>query len=186
VSIRQTLDVCYLCWLSKPKADRAIFQYLRKHSIKSMVELGVRDETRSLAMVRLAQYRRPGEEIRYAGIDLFEARTTSQSPLTLKQMHQAMNRSKAAVRLIPGDAFGALARAANQLQGTDLLVISAGHDEETLARAWMYVPRLLSAEGQVLMADGPVIDGQPAFRLLDAAEVEERAKQSQKARRSAA
>lgn len=186
MSIRQTLDVCYLCWLSKPKADRSLFQYLRKHSVRSMVELGLRDEKRSLAMVRLAQYRQPGEEIRYAGIDLFDARPADATPLKLKQMHQAMNRSGAAVRLIPGDAFGGLARSANQLQGTDLLVISAGHDEENLARAWMYVPRLLSAEGRVLMADGPAVDGSPRFRMLEAAEVEERAQRSQKARRTAA
>ena len=186
MSIRQMLDVCYLCWLSKPKADRAIFHYLRKHSVKSIVELGLRDETRSLAMVRLAQYRSPGEEIRYAGIDLFEARAAGQAPLTLKQMHQAMNRAKATARLVPGDAFGGLARSANQLQGTDLLVISAGHDEENLARAWMYVPRLLSTTGRVLIADGPTVDDGPGFRLMEAAEIEERVRQAQKARRSAA
>lgn len=185
MSIRRALDVCYLCWLSKPKADRPLYSHLRRTPVRSIVELGVRSEERSLALLRMAQYRSPGEEIRYVGIDLFDARPADQPKLTLKQMHQAMNRSGATIRLIPGDAQSGLARCANQLQGTEMLIVSAGQDPDVLAKAWMYVPRLLGPNGSILVAEGPLVDAVASFRLLAASELENRSRESQRARRAA-
>jgi hypothetical protein len=40
---------------------------------------------------------------------------------------------------------------ANELTGTDLVVISAGHDADSLARAWFYVPRLLHPQSMLFV-----------------------------------
>ena len=72
--------------------------------------------------------------------------------MTLKQTHQVLSRSGATVRLIPGDALSALARCANQLQGTQLLLIASDHEPAMLSRAWVYLPRMLASGATVLRA----------------------------------
>ena len=57
------------------------------------------------------------------------------------------------IQVIPGDPLSALARSANGLQSTDLLVIAADQDTQSLANAWFYVPRMLHDKSLVLLED---------------------------------
>ena len=124
-------------------------------------------------MIELAGLHAPVGHIRYTGVDLFEARTSSDGRgTTLKAAHRLLKATGARIQLIPGDPFTALSRAANTLGGTELVVISAGHDPDSLARAWFYLPRTLSAESLVLMERPCGPEGEPAFREIARNEVD--------------
>jgi hypothetical protein len=62
-------------------------------------------------------------------------------------------RTGAQLRLVPGDPLSALARCANSLANTDLLIISAGHDPAGLEPAWFYIPRMLHAGSLVFLEE---------------------------------
>jgi hypothetical protein len=152
VSIRDSLDTRYLCWFSKPKAERELYHCVRKYRIANIVELGLESHQRCQRLIRLALRVSRNKDVRYSGVDLFDARPSSQPRMTLKQTHQLLSGSGATIRLIPGDALSALARCANQLKGTQLLIVAPDHDPESLAQAWMYVPRMLESNAIVLQA----------------------------------
>jgi hypothetical protein len=123
-------------------------------------------------MIDLAARYSAGERIHYTGIDLFEAReAAAPSGLSLKAVYQVLRPTPARIRLTPGDPFSALARVANDLLGTDLVVISAGLDAQSLSQAWRYVPRVLHRGSQVYWQRG----GSPedaCFELLGGLELQ--------------
>jgi predicted O-methyltransferase YrrM len=177
------LKFAYLTLLSKPAHERALYQAIRKSSPLSIVELGVGLGTRASRMIAAAQRYRPDEPIQYAGIDLFEARTESGTALPLKEAHKRLKATGAKVHVIPGDPLSALARSANGLQGTDLLVIAADQDVDSLANAWFYVPRMLHGSSLVLIEEAT--GDQPRFRSLNLQDVEQLASGGASRRRAA-
>ena len=141
----------YLSYVSSPRAERSLYRSLRSGKVSTIVEVGIGDGRRAARMISVAQrYSRLGA-VRYTGIDLFEDRPAGTAGPTLKHVHKLLSASGARVRLVPGDPFGAMARAANELTGTDLVVISAGHDVDSLAKAWFYVPRLLHPQSLLVV-----------------------------------
>jgi hypothetical protein len=122
-------------------------------------------------MIDLAQRYSPGCRIHYTGIDLFEAREPSApAGLSLKDAYRLLRATPARIRLAPGDPLSALARTANLLVGTDLVIISAGVDEQSLLRAWRFVPRMLHAGSQIYVQRTASPDD-ARFELLSAAEL---------------
>jgi hypothetical protein len=115
-----------------------------------IVELGIGDGARARRMIAAALRWHSPSEIHYSGIDLFEARPRCRPGMTLKQAHQFLCQTGVRLRLLPGDPYSALARQANTLGGTDLVVIASDVDLESLARAWFYLPRMLHPESLVL------------------------------------
>jgi hypothetical protein len=111
--------------------------------------MGVGSGRRTQRMLRLAQAVSPGEGIRYTGIDLFEARPADQPQLKLRVAYMEFKRLTPCIQLAPGDPYTALARTANSLLGTDLLVIAADQEPEALAQAWPLVPRMLHAKSLI-------------------------------------
>jgi hypothetical protein len=183
VTIQDTLDTLYLCRLCQPKAERELYRLLRQQRIRSVVELGLETHERCLRLIRLAKRFSPQQDVRYSGIDLFETRPAHQPRLTLKQTHQLLAGRGATVRLIPGDACSGLARYANQLTGTELLLISPDHEPGALAEAWFYVPRMLAPGAIVLQATrGPK---GLEFQRLSPDEIQARAAAVGRARRAA-
>lgn len=177
------LKFAYLTLLSKPSHERAVFQTIRHLKPSSIVEIGVGLGVRSTRMIAVAQRYRPEETIRYVGIDLFEARTQFGTGLPLKEAHKRLKATGANVRVIPGDPLSALARTANGLQSTDLVVIAADQDTQSLTNAWFYLPRMLHDKSLVLIED---TSGQRhRYRQLNSAEVENLAKGSASSRRAA-
>jgi hypothetical protein len=105
-------------------------------------------------MIEAARLRASVGQICYTGVDQFEARTAADGPgVTLKTAHRLLRATGARIRLLPGDPLMALSRAANGLAGTDLVVISAGHDPDVLAGAWFYLPRMLHGGSRVLVEE---------------------------------
>ena len=69
--------------------------------------------------------------------------------MSLKQAFAALRQPEVKVQLVPGDPNMALRRVANSLTGTDLLLIAADQDRDSLAAAWTWVPRMLTATSLV-------------------------------------
>jgi hypothetical protein len=170
VAIVDKLNAFFLAHLSKPASDRAVYRAIQSSPTCSIVEIGLGTALRTLRMIGLAQARRGGELVRYTGIDLFEARTAGLPGLSLKDAYRRLRSTGAQVRLIPGTPLEALARKANDLVGTDLLVIASDVDQASLQSAWVFVPRLLHARSRVLVerVDG----GAPSFEPLDLGQVQ--------------
>jgi hypothetical protein len=176
----------YLCHFSQPAADRALYQALAKSPASSIVEIGLGNLARTRRLLALAAEKSPVEGLRYAGIDLFESRQGPQAGVSLKTAHKELKSLAAKVQLVPGDPFSALARAANGLLRTDLVIVSAIHDAESLERAWFYLPRMLHDGSRVFVEEAGAKPGATAFRLLKRLEIEQLASGAARRMRRAA
>lgn len=144
------LKSIYLRYFSQPVAERILYRAIARHKFSRIVELGIGQGVRTRRIIELAVGGRP-QEVRYTGIDLFEARDAASPGLTLKAAHQQLRPLGAKVQLVPGDSFSALARVANSLSGTQLLIVSADQDPQSLERAWFYVPRMLADDARIFL-----------------------------------
>jgi hypothetical protein len=177
-----TFQYLYLSRLSRPPHERCLYRALRRRAVRSMVEIGLGDGRRTLRLLAVAQRYRPQERLSYAAIDLFEARPANSAGWSLKEAHRQLTRAGVQFRLSPGEPFPALARYANSLTNTDLLVIGAGHDPASLEPAWFYIPRMLH-EGSLVFVEEQT-GNRRKFRRLDTAEIL-RAPQGETRRRAA-
>lgn len=163
----------YFCLtrLSRPAHQRCLYRALRRAQVRSIVELGVGDGQRAFRLLAVAQRYQPQERLSYTGIDLFEARPKEEAGLSLKVAHRRLTATGAQVRLVPGDPFSALARCANALTKTDLMVISADQDPASLEQAWFYVPRMLHEKSLVFREERCLRSGRLSYRRMSVAEV---------------
>lgn len=184
------LKYWYLAYFSHPASDRVLYRLLRKQSCQSIVEIGVGTAERTKRLLRfLGEY--GAGPVRYTGIDLFEARPEGSPRIAYKQAHCQLTPLAAKVKLVPGDPFSALARVANDLTKTDLLLISADQSSggadpasQSLVRAWFYVPRMLHPSSIVCVET--TANGRSEFQFLDHAAVAERAASAPAPQRRAA
>jgi hypothetical protein len=165
----------YFCLarFGKPAQDRSIYKAIRNHKVQSIVEIGLGDGSRAETMLRVAKKFSITNGLRYTGVDLFEGREDEQSPLALREMHKRLSSSGAKVQLVPGDMGSSLSRIANSHVRTDLIVISAGQDAETIADCWFYFPRMLHAGSQFLIQE--TADG--GFKTISRLEIEKMSEQ---------
>ncbi|MDG2382388.1 MAG: hypothetical protein P8N76_12025 [Pirellulaceae bacterium] len=186
MSARNIFDSIYLTWFSQPKCDRALFRVVKKQRISKLVEIGLRDVERSQRLIRMAQIASNGEyEVRYTGIDLFEAREADEAVMTLKGTHQSLAQMGASVRLIPGEPTGALSRYANHLGGTQLLIISH-RMSRSLEAAWYYVPRMLTEKASLFIQSSPDSANQNSYRPVLPDEIQRLADTAGRGERKAA
>ncbi|WP_145049589.1 hypothetical protein [Lignipirellula cremea] len=146
----QYLQYFHAAYLSRPKADRVLYRAIRQMQPRSLLEIGLVSAERSVRLLRFAA-RYTQAELRFTGIDQFEQRGAGQPALTLKKTHQLLKQTGAKVQLAPGDPFMALARYANVLKGIDLVIVSAHQDQESLARSWFYLPRMLHERSRIFI-----------------------------------
>ena len=150
------LRVLYLTHLSKPASDRALYRAIRGRAIARILHVGIGLGERALRMIEMARLHVPDEGIEYTGVDRFEDRDESDGPgLSLKAAHRMLKQTGARIHLLPGDPFAAVARAANSLARTDLVVISSRGKADWLERAWFYFPRMLHDRSLVYLEEGP-------------------------------
>ncbi len=167
MSATRLLKYLHLAYLAKPIASRAIFRTIRKIRAGNLVGIGLGDGQLARKMVLFAQQDAARPQVQFTGIDLFELRTECRDSLSLKQAYRLLHATGARTRLVPGDPFTGLARAANSLLDTDLVVIRADQLGEAMDRAWFYVPRMLH-EHSLVMVEQVGRDGQTAsYDLLD-------------------
>ncbi len=170
------LKYLYLSYLSKPAGDRVLYRAIGRRKMRKILEIGMGPSRRTLRMIDLAGRVSQAESVRYAAIDLFEARPPESTPgLPLKETHKLLKSTRAHVQLIPGDPASALARSANALVNMDLVIISADHAEASLAEAWFYLPRMLHANSIVYLESKAGQSGLPQWTLLPADDIARRA-----------
>jgi len=122
-------------------------------------------------MIETASHHSPVRDIHFVGVDPFEMRTGTDSPaIRLKDAHRLLRATGARIRLMPGDPFTALAQQADAIEPVDLVVVSSHLEDDSLARAWFYVPRLLHGRSHVLW-ESWLPKGRTAVRAVGAEEV---------------
>jgi hypothetical protein len=164
----------YLAHFSRPKSVRQVYRLVKRQQFCRIVEIGVSDLARSVALVEVAQRYAAGKTVLFTGVDWFEARTAAMSPLSLKEAYRALHVTGAKVRLAPGAPGTSLAAAANAHQNTDLILISANVADNELESAWFYVPRMLHERSEVLR-ESRDSNGELTFSRIAASEIAERA-----------
>jgi hypothetical protein len=176
----------WLLYFSQPAPDRFLYKAIKGKTIRSVVEIGIGNGLRTQRMFEVLSWQRAQEPLRYTGIDLFEARLDRQSGLSLKAAFHNLRRPGFQIKLVPGDPYNALVRAANGLPGTDLVIISADQDRESLQRAWTYMPRMLHTSSLVYQEDGDSKTGKTSYRRLTLLDVQRNAAVASRAMRRAA
>jgi hypothetical protein len=154
-----------LAHLSRPKANRQLYRLVKNNRICRIVEVGISDLSRAVAMIEVAQRFAGDKKVWYTGIDLFEARQPGSAPLPMKETYRKLRATEANVRLVPGAPASSLAAAANAHQNTDLILIGPDVTETDLNGAWFYVPRMLN-ETSTVLSERRTADGQPTFTPL--------------------
>ncbi len=157
---------------SRPKANRQLFRLIKRDRICRIVEVGISDLSRAVAMIEVAQRFAGDKKVWYTGIDLFEARHAGSSLLPMKQTYRALRATEANVRLVPGAPAASLAAAANAHQNTDLILIGPDVSETDLNGAWFYVPRMLN-EMSTILSERRTADGQPVFTAITRTQIAE-------------
>ena len=162
-----------LAYFSKPAGDRQIYRAIQRLKAKSIVEMGVGMGVRSKRLIQVAQRYAGDQQVRFTGIDMFEAREAHNPGWTVKRAHSVLTSLGAKVQVVPGDPFSALARTANSLTGTDLVVIGHDQEQDSMDRAWFYMPRMLTETSLVFLAELDEKSGKTSFRELDFTAVSE-------------
>lgn len=146
------LKQLYSCYFAKPATDRALFRTAAQFEFRSIVEVGIVSIERTVRLIEIA-HRYCELPLEYCGIDLFEAQTRASGNVGLKYAHVELKKTGAKIKLMPGDPYACLSRSANLLSGTDLLIIGKNVDQDSMARSWFYLPRMLHDESLILVED---------------------------------
>lgn len=170
-----------LAMFSQPVCDRLIYKLVKKHKCRSFIEIGLDDGKRCESIIRVAGKYGASPNIRYTGVDHFDAREPNQPKLQLIDTHRQLKTTNAKIQLVPGDLHSAIARIANSHVRTDMIIISAGFEPQSLAESWFYFPRMLHSGSLVLLQE---VAG-AAFKTMSRLEVEKLA-EPMSPRRSAA
>jgi hypothetical protein len=184
VSLFSRLAAIWNDWFAKSAAERCVELTVKRQRPRRILEIGLGDGERARRVISLAQRYHARHEVHFIGIDLFEDRHGELPPFPLKDAYRQLRATAARVRLVPGDPYGALVRAANSLSGIELVLISAEVSKASLAAAWFYLPRTLSKNAIVLWADGSLPDGE--YRQVQRAELLAAARPVRAVRRRAA
>ncbi len=182
LSAARLIKYLQFAYLSKSPLEKTIFRTIRSISAGHIVEIGVGRGELAHRMIEQAICYTNRPRVTYTGIDLFELRADGSEALELRAAYQMLSPLDARVRLIPGEPDTALARRANTLLDTDLLVVHAGLDAERMRRAWYYVPRMLQPHSRVIV-ESAAADQRP--QVLDLAAVHELAQAARSQRRAA-
>ena len=187
MSVGRLLRSLYLRFWSQPAADRALYKAIFAQPVRSIIELGIGLESRTLRLLEIAAWHQSsGEPVRYTGIDLFEARPAGQPRLTLKEAFARLRLPGVRVQLVPGDPYQALRQVANSLAGTDLLIIAGDQDRESLLRAWPWMPRMLTPGSLIFEEEAGAKSILSHWRRLKMEDVQKLAAEAGKALRRAA
>ena len=186
MSVGSLLRSSYLLYFSQPAAERAIYQAIQRHPIRTIVEIGIDLAGRTRRVLEIAGWQKPAHTLHYTAIDEFDARPKTHPPLLLKHAFAELRGPTVRLQLVPGDASSGLARVANSLARTDLLIVSNLFDRESLRNAWVWVPRMLTSSSLVFVEEANQKGGQAAWRRLTLADSEKLAKEAGQAKRHAA
>jgi hypothetical protein len=176
------LSLLQLLHLSKPSADRVVYQAIARLRARKLLEFGIGVGQRAVRMIEAAKCFAQPQEVRFIGVDLFEDRSQSDGPgLALKEAYRMLHGRGVRVQLIPGNVLDGLTRSANMLGKVDVLIFSAQADPRQLALAWFYVPRLMHEKTQVFV-EQRVAEGLTTLQLVRQDEIRSLANAAQRRR----
>jgi len=130
-------------YFSSPKSDRLIYRVVQRQAATRLVEIGMDNICRSCRLIWQAQFASSGSGIEYTALDPFDSRPPEWPPLKLIETHRQLCRTGAKIKLVPGDTNSAIARVANSLLNSDLILIDLGRELPGQAQLWFYLPRML-------------------------------------------
>ena len=149
--MKSMLSRLYWGRLASPAGERVLYRAVMKTPPTRIVEIGLGDCRRADRIIRLSK-ECGASDIRYIGIDLFEARPDGVRGVGLKEAYKSLVALGADVKLIPGEAGMVLPRISNALQQNDLLLIDACGAAQDMERGWFYLPRMLAGNATVFEA----------------------------------
>jgi hypothetical protein len=164
----------YLSRLAKPKSDRPLYRLIKTLQATRIIEIGMGELSRAMAMIEVAQRFAGDKKVWYTGIDLFEARPAGMLAVPLKEAYRQLRSTDAGIRLVPGTPARSLASAANAHPNTDIILIGHEVTEDDLVGAWFYVPRMLHANS-VILSERRDLAGQTSFEPILRSQIAERA-----------
>jgi hypothetical protein len=171
VSLVGFIKYVQLAYFAKPAAERCLYRAARRHRVAKILEIGVGDVRRAARLVQLASHIVSDDAtICYTGIDLFEA-SPNRAKLPLKTAHQRLVGTGAKIKLIPGTPFDALAQTANSHLQTDMVIIAADVDQQSLGRAWFYIPRMLHDNTVVFHERTDAKTGETSYQRLSPVDI---------------
>lgn len=166
-------NYAYLAYLSKPKADRALYQQIRRLRPQRIVEVGIGSLERAIRLISVAQRYCDEKTVTFTGFDWFEERAAGVPPLPLIHAHRQLQLTGARIRLVPGDPTATLPEVANSLQRTDLMLLSHRIADADFERDWFYLPRMCQT-GTVVLREA-LTDGEARYAPISAEELDRRA-----------
>ena len=168
------LQYVFLAHFSKPKAERQLYRLVKKHGVAKLFELGVADLARTTRLIRVAERYADGATVKYAALDMFDARDADDQPLPLIDAHRTLQATAATARLLPGDPTALLSNVANADAGTDLLLVAPWLTDDDLAPVWPWLPRMLHSQS-VVLRESIADDGMSRFATISLDEIDQRA-----------
>ena len=134
----------YWRYLSKPAGERALFLHVLENPVSSILELGLGDGERFARVIPLCSKPEGVSQIRYAAVDPFESAPAGTPHLPLKTAHRKLAELGVKANLIPGDTIAAIARVANMVLPSDLVIVDGrwSSDDEISQAIHQWLPRL--------------------------------------------
>ncbi len=175
----------WLLYFSQPANDRALYKAVKGRTIRSVLEFGIGDGTRTKNLIEVISWEQANLPLRYTGIDLFEGRPKGQKGLTLKQAFAEIRAPEVKVQLIPGLPYDALLRCASTLSETDLIILAADQRPEDFEKAWKFIARTVH-DKTLILREQPAGPGKTVFQTLPVGEVHRLARESGRVVRRAA
>jgi hypothetical protein len=163
------LQSLYLRHFSSPRHHRALFQFIHKVNPRRILQIGIQDGRLADRVLSLLLVKKGAEPIKFTGIDLFESRPQGEPGLSLKEAHTQFRGDGVETRLLPGNPVQVLTRFANELRGTDIVLISAPLERAMREGAWHFLPRMLHKDSQVWVETDS--GGKLRFDVLNPADV---------------
>lgn len=190
IRLRDWCFSLYCRYFSQPTGERILFRHMLRQRPSRIVEIGMGDGSRAIRIAEFLRRTAPDHELKFFGIDLFEAGPYAAEGWSLKVAHQLLKQQGAQARLFPGDPLSVLNRQANGLTNTDLLLIGDELNEEEYESCWRFLPRMLSDQTAVFVAEleggEEDEDATSTYRQLTPFEIEQRCgKQHSHVRRAA-
>ncbi|MCU0710480.1 MAG: hypothetical protein MUC43_00375 [Pirellula sp.] len=134
----------YWRYLAKPAGERALFLHVLENPVASILEIGLGDGERFARVIPLCIKPEGISQIRYAGVDPFESASAGTPHLPLKTAHRKLAELGVKANLIPGDTIAAIARVANVVLPSDLVIVdgrwNSGDEISQAIHQWL--PRL--------------------------------------------
>ncbi|GAA5507852.1 hypothetical protein [Novipirellula caenicola] len=106
--------------------EPALCKLLKPLKIGSLLEVGVDDGARALAIVATVQASNPETKLRYCAIDAFEM---GDGPVTLMQFHQRVRGEGVSPQIFPDSIDKGLIRVCHTIGRVDVVVIGAATDK---------------------------------------------------------